>query len=73
MKIIFYSNNCPRCKILKQRLKDKKIKYIKSKNAEVLKKHGIMSFPALKVGDKILNFLEAINWLKNQKESGSNE
>jgi len=65
VEVIFYSNNCPRCRVLKQRLKDQKIKYKKSEDAEVLKKHGIMSFPALEVDNKVLNFLEAINWLKN--------
>ena len=67
MQIILYSNGCPKCKILKERLNEKGLKYEESDDAEVLKNNNILAFPALDIGGKILKFYNAINWLKNQK------
>ena len=74
MTIKLYSNGCPKCKILKQRLDKKNIKYEESNDTNFLEQNKILSFPALVVGDKILRFYNAINWLKNQKmEDDNNE
>ena len=67
MRIILYSNGCPKCKILKQRLDEKGLEYEESDNVEFLKANKILAFPALNIDGKILKFYHAILWLKNQK------
>jgi glutaredoxin len=67
MSVILYSNGCPKCKILKQRLDEKKIAYLESNDTSFLEENKILSFPALAVDSKIYKFYNAILWLKNQK------
>ena len=67
MSVILYSNGCPKCKILKQRLDEKKIAYLESNDTSFLEENKILSFPALAVDNKIYKFYNAILWLKNQK------
>ena len=67
MAITLYSNDCPKCKILKQRLDEKKIEYIESSDTKFLEKNKILAFPALNIDGKILKFYQAILWLKNQQ------
>lgn len=66
MAITLYSNGCPRCKILKQRLDEKGLKYEESDDTEFLQQYKILSFPALDIGGRVLKFYHAILWLKNQ-------
>jgi len=68
MKIKLYSNDCPKCKILKERLDEKEIEYEEKNDTEFLKKHGIFSFPAMEIEGRILKYYEAIKWLKNNKQ-----
>jgi len=74
MAITLYSNGCPKCKILKQRLDEKRIEYEEKNDPEFLQKNRILSFPALVVGGRILKFYQAILWLKNKNDGdGSDE
>jgi glutaredoxin len=66
-KIILYSNNCPKCKILKLKLDEKKIEYSICSDIESMSLEGIRSVPVLKVDDKILNFYDAIKYAKEYK------
>ena len=65
MNFVFFSNECPKCKILEERLAEKKISYEISKDTEILKNNNIISFPALKVNDRVLSFYEAVCFLKD--------
>lgn len=65
-EIKLYSNGCPKCKILKQRLDEKEIEYIERSDTGFLERNNILSFPVLVIGSKILKYFEAINWLKNK-------
>ena len=55
MASTLYSNGCPKCKILKQRLDEKGIEYEESDDIEFLKANNILAFPALNVDGKILS------------------
>ena len=68
MAITLYSNGCPRCKILKERLTQKGLEYEESDDVEFLKEHKILSFPALDIGGRVLKFYNAILWLKNKNQ-----
>ena len=61
--IILFSNNCPRCKILKQKLDNKQIKYIISDDFDEIIEQGLQTAPILKVDDKYLQFGEAIKFI----------
>ena len=64
--VILYSNGCPKCKVLKNKLDMLKISYIEINNIENIKKKGFMSMPILEIGDNIMNFFQATKWIKEQ-------
>jgi len=64
IKVTFYSNNCPRCKILQQKLDEKGVIYEKVSDMNILIQKGFKSVPMLEVDEKIMTYVEAINWIK---------
>ena len=67
MKIIFYTSNCPKCKILKAKLDEKNIEYDIFDNIDGMIKKGFTSMPMLEIDGEVKNFLESINWIKGIK------
>ena len=41
MKIILYSTGCPKCEVLKKKLKTKNIEYVENNNVEDMESLGI--------------------------------
>ena len=66
MSIILYSNNCPKCKVLKSKLNDKSISYKEENDMDEILKTGFRALPLLKVNGEILQFKEANDWI-NQR------
>ena len=66
MKVILYSTECPQCNILKEMLQKKNIIFQIENNIEKMKELGFSSLPMLSIDNKILNFKEAFNFLKNE-------
>ncbi len=64
--IILYSNGCPKCKVLKNKLEAKNIKFTENNNMEELIALGIKCVPVLKFEDKLMNFYTANNWVNEQ-------
>lgn len=64
--MIFYSNDCPKCKILKAKLDQKNIAYETCSDMDVMIDKGFNSMPILEIDGEILNYLEAVNWAKGQ-------
>lgn len=64
---VYSQPNCPKCKILKDALKDKKIEYIECSDLEEIKKKNIMYIPVLEVDNELLDFPKAFNWIKEQE------
>lgn len=64
--IIFYSTDCPKCKILKKKLDGKGISYTENHSVEEMIEFGLMAAPALLIGDKLMNFTDAIAWANEQ-------
>lgn len=60
----FYTTHCPRCNVLKAKLDKANFVYDTCEDLDTMLALGIQSAPALKVGEKIMNFKEAIDWLK---------
>lgn len=66
MDVILFTTHCPRCKVLGMKLKEKGIKYQECTDVDEMIKLNIKSTPYLKVDGNLLNFTEAINWIKEQ-------
>lgn len=64
MNITLYSNNCPKCKILKEKLDEKGLTYITITDVEAMKAKGFKSVPQLEVDGVVMTYLTAINWIK---------
>lgn len=62
--ITFYSTNCPKCKVLRTKLDKNNIQYIVNENIDKMIQLGIQSVPALQIDGAILDFGQAIKWLK---------
>ena len=66
MDIILYSTGCPKCTVLKKKLEEKGIQYTENNSTEEMLSLGIETVPVLKVGEKYLNFSEAVCWVREQ-------
>lgn len=65
--ITLYSTDCPRCKMLENKLDQFGINYTICKDKNTMLKYGFSFLPVLKVDDKFLNFKEAIRWINERK------
>lgn len=63
MKVILYSTNCPRCKVLKAKLTQKKLDYETITDINVMLNLGIRSAPILEVDGKRYDFTQAIDFV----------
>ena len=67
-KCILYSTGCPKCKVLKSKLDDKKIDYIVIDDIDEIMSKGIDSVPVLEVNGEMMNFKESMKWVKDKGE-----
>lgn len=65
--IILFSTNCPKCRVLEQKLNQKNIDFIVSDNIDEVIEKGFMSVPILKIDDKYLEFGDAVKWVNSQE------
>ena len=65
-RIVLYEQGCPRCKVLKMKMDQKKIKYETVNDIELMKAKGFMEAPKLEVNGMVMGFKEAMEWLKEQ-------
>lgn len=69
MKIVLYSTDCPRCKVLEKKLGQKKIDFTINKELdeilEVATKANISSAPLLEVDGQVLGFEQANQFINN--------
>lgn len=64
--IILYTIDCPKCKVLERKLEEKNIQYEVCKDTNIMAEKGYMYLPILEIDDKVLNFKEAVDWIKEQ-------
>ena len=67
MEITLYSTDCPRCKVLEAKLKQKGISFSLVKDVNEMTALGLQSAPALKVDHNLMGFSEAVNWVNQQE------
>jgi glutaredoxin len=66
MSITLYTTHCPKCEILQEKLDTKNIQYKICTDTKLMVGKGFRSAPMLEVDDKVMTYLEAINWIKEQ-------
>jgi len=54
--LVLYSNDCPKCKVLKMKLDQKNAQYEVCSELDELIARGIMSMPVLRINDEFLEF-----------------
>lgn len=65
MEIILYTIGCPKCNILKYKLKEKGVNFKIVDDIDEMEKLDIISAPQLFNGEKLMDYDEAILWLNN--------
>jgi glutaredoxin-related protein len=63
MNVKFYTTHCPKCVILEEKLKEKKIKYEIVTDEKIMMEKGFKTMPNLEVDGKIMNYLESVKFL----------
>lgn len=61
--IILYSTNCPKCKILEKKLKEKNIEFLVSNDINKLIERGFQEAPVLQIDEEYMNFGKAVKWI----------
>ena len=64
--VILYEHGCPRCKVLKMKLDQKGVKYDTVNSVEEMKAKGFNEAPKLEVNGVVMDFKEAVEWIKEQ-------
>ena len=67
MKVILYTTHCPRCHVLERKLSEKGIEYDEVDDIDKMLSMGLDSAPMLDVDGKVMNYTEAIEWIKKYK------
>ena len=63
---ILYSTNCPKCKVLETKLKNKNIEFKICNDVDLMLSKGIQQAPYLEVDNELMDFSNAIKWV-NEK------
>lgn len=66
MEIIFHSTNCPKCKILELKMKNKNINYVENNDVNRMLAKGIKSAPCLEIDGELYDFKKAVEWVNNK-------
>lgn len=67
MKVTLYTTHCPKCHVLERKLSEKDINYDEVTDINKMLSMGFESVPILDVNEKVMNYTEAIEWIKNYK------
>lgn len=62
---ILYTTHCPKCEVLKAKLKEKHIEFIECDNELEMRQKGFLSVPILNMNGKNLTFMEAVRWVNS--------
>ena len=71
--IILYSTNCPKCKVLEQKLKSKNIEYIEFTDVDKMIEMGFSVMPMLEVDGVIMDFGTANKWINEFNKTKENK
>lgn len=66
MKATLYTTNCPKCRVLETKLKQKNIEFDVVDDENVMIEKGFMEAPMFEVDEEIMNFASAISWINRR-------
>lgn len=58
-----YTTNCPKCRVLETKLKQKKIDFETITDISVIQEKGFMEAPILEIDEIFYPFSEAVKWV----------
>ena len=65
---IYTTNTCPKCQVLKKKLKDKNIPFLEETDVNKMLELDILAVPQMKVDNgKLMNFEQAVQWVNKQE------
>jgi len=64
-EVILYSNGCPRCMILEQKLAEKNVGFVKRTDIDEMISMGLKDVPWIKIDNKLMNFSDSLQWINN--------
>lgn len=64
---IYTLPTCPKCKILKEKMKQKNIDYVECQDTQEMMDLHIEGVPQLLVEEKLLDYATAIKWINEYK------
>lgn len=65
-KIVLYTTDCPKCKVLESKLNGKRIEYDVCRDVSVMESMGVKTVPMLEVDGKMMNCYEAVLYVNAQ-------
>lgn len=69
MKVIFYTNHCPCCEVLKAKLVEANVSFEIMSDIDEMLRMGITHLPMLSVDGNMMNYPAALTWLKERTTS----
>lgn len=66
MNVTLFSTNCPKCRVLESKLKQKNINYDEVNDVDVMVDRGFTSVPKLEINGVVYDFKEAVEWIGAQ-------
>lgn len=63
--VVLYTIGCPQCQVLAKKLDETGVSYTVETSVERMEELGITVLPVLEVDGKLMNFREAIQWIKD--------
>ena len=70
MKVILYTIDCPKCKVLEKKMKLKGIEFEACHDVEEMRKLGITSAPQVRIdGGPLMDFKETNMWINQQGDN----
>ena len=63
--IIYSTNTCFRCKLVKQMLSQHNVEYTETTDIEAMKEKGFKEVPMMEVDGRILDYSDVLTWLKD--------
>lgn len=65
---IYTTNTCPKCQILKKKLKEKNIPFLEETDVNKMLELDILAVPQMKVDNgKLMDFEQAVQWVNKQE------
>ena len=67
--VILYSTNCPKCKIIKQKLSQANLEFTEITDVKKIMEKGFREAPVLEVDGEFMKFPEAVAWLRGKLDN----